>query len=456
MNAVMSTECSSARHTTNRLEELLTHDAWSRDQLLTYQRAELSKIIAHAVTSSPYYRETLGRDAVDPDLRLEDLPTLPKATLMERFDEVVCDRRLRLAELEAHAAGPDPGALFEREFHVFMTSGTTGRRGVFPQTRAEFSQWVAATWRVICRFGMHPGTRAVGIAAPTPLHVTQKLFRALGGFGVQRPELTATMSMPALVEALNHDQPEAILSLVSVVAALANEQLDGRLSIRPRWVAVSSEVLPEDVRQRIAAAWGTKPIEVYTSTETLVIASEAPERVGLHAAEDVVVLEVVDEHNRPVPPGVPGHKVLVTSLVNRALPLIRYEIADAVTLAGGPDPTGRPYQRILRVDGRNDDILRFPAVDGGGQAVVLPHRLRVPFAALPEVTQYQIVHEADRLVIRVVLRTDASAQTPLRISAGIRAALEEAHAVPPPIEVEPVSVIEREPGSAKIKLIKSL
>jgi phenylacetate-coenzyme A ligase PaaK-like adenylate-forming protein len=163
----------------------------------------------------------------------------------------------------------------------------------------------------------------------------------------------------------------------------------------------------------------------------------------------------VDERDRPVPPGVPGHKVLVTSLINRALPLIRYEIADAVTLASGPDPTGRPYQRILRVDGRSDDILRFPAV-GGGEALVLPHRLRVPFAKLPDVTQYQIIREPRRLVIRVVLAAGASVEAPARISAGIRAALDEAGAVAPPIEVEPVSAIAREPGSAKVKLIKSL
>jgi phenylacetate-CoA ligase len=444
-----------AGHTrTNRLEELRTRDAWSRDHLLTYQRARLRKILEHAVSSSPYYRDVLGRDALDPDVRLEDLPTLPKSTLMERFDGVVADRRLRLAELEAHAAGPDPGALFASEFHVFMTSGTTGRRGVFPQTRAECAEWVAACWRALSRFGLTPGARAAGIAAPTPLHITQKLFRALGGFGAGRPELTATMSLDSLVEALNRDQPEAILSLVSVVGALAAEQLEGRLSLRPRWAVVSSEVLPEDVRQRIADAWATEPIEMYSSTETLVMASDAPERVGLHVAEDLVVLEVVDADDRPVPPGVPGHKVLVTSLVNRALPLIRYEIADAVTLAAGPDPSGRPYRRILRIDGRNDDILRFPAVDGAGEAVVLPHRLRVPFARLPEVTQYQIVHEPHRLLIRVVLRPGASVETPARITADIRAALVEADAVPPPIDVEPVSAIEREPGSAKVKLIK--
>jgi phenylacetate-coenzyme A ligase PaaK-like adenylate-forming protein len=125
-----------------------------------------------------------------------------------------------------------------------------------------------------------------------------------------------------------------------------------------------------------------------------------------------------------------------------------------VTLASGTDPTGRPYQRILRVDGRNDDILRFAGI-GGGEAIVLPHRLRVPFARLPEVLQYQIVREPHRLVIRVVLGPGASVESPVRIVAGVRSALEEAGAVPPPIEVEPVSVIEREPGSAKIKLIKS-
>jgi phenylacetate-coenzyme A ligase PaaK-like adenylate-forming protein len=455
MTTLTSSGAPAVRKRTDRVEVLLTHDAWSRDQLLTYQRGRLRKLLEHAVSASPYYRKVLGPDALDPEVDLEDLPTLPKATLMEHFDHVAADRRLRLAELEAHATGPNPGALFAREFHVFMTSGTTGRRGVFPQTRAEFAQWVAACWRVFSRFGLRPGARAVGIAAPTPLHITQKLFRALGGFGVGRPELTATLPMPALVDALNHDQPEAILSLVSVVGALATEQLEGRLSMRPRWAAVSSEVVTEDARRRIGGAWGTEPIEVYSSTETLVMASEAPERVGLHVSEDLIVLEVVDERDRPVPPGVPGHKLLVTSLVNRALPLIRYEIADAVTLASGPDPTGRPYQRILRVDGRSDDILRFPAA-AGGEAVVLPHRLRVPFARLPEVTQYQIVREPGRLMIRVVLDARASVETPVRISAGIRAALEEAGAIPPLIEVEPVSAIEREAGSAKIKLIKSL
>jgi hypothetical protein len=76
--------------------------------------------------------------------------------------------------------------------------------------------------------------------------------------------------------------------------------------------------------------------------------------------EDLVVVEVVDEHDRPLPPGAPGHKVLSTNLVSRVQPLLRYELTDSVTLAGGPNPLGLPYARIAAVDSRSDDVITLP------------------------------------------------------------------------------------------------
>jgi phenylacetate-CoA ligase len=433
--------------------QLLTRDGWSRDRLLAHQRGELGALIDHVVSSSPYYRDLLGREALAPDVRLEDLPTLSKSTLMEQFDRVVTDSRLRLAALETHASSPEPGSLFAGEYHVFCTSGTTGRRGLFPGSAAEWRRWLAAAWRMRLRVGLGPDARVIGIAAPTPLHVTQKLFAALRGFGDGRPRLTAMCPLSELVETLNRDQPEALFTIPSLVAVLAEQQLEGTLSIQPRRVVVSGEVLTAEMIKRIAEAWGTEPFQVYASTEALILGSESPERVGLHVSEDLIVLEVVDEHDRPVQPGLPGYKVLVTSLVGRALPLIRYELADSVTLASGPDPSGRPYMRIERIDGRNDDALRLPAARGG-ECVVLPQRLRAPFASLPDVLAYQIVQEARRLVVRVVLHPEAAADALRRVAARVRAALAEAGAAPPVIEVEQVAEIEREPGGAKVKLVK--
>jgi phenylacetate-coenzyme A ligase PaaK-like adenylate-forming protein len=434
---------------------LLEHDRWSREQLLAHQHEQLRSLLEHAVARSPYYREVLGTDVLAADVGLADIPTLPKATLMEQFDRVVSDPRLRLSELDAHIAGPGPAELLFGEYHVFSTSGTTGRRGVFPQPRGEFARWVAAAWRMRARMGHDGAMRTIGIAAPTPLHITQKLFAALGGFGHRRPALVATMPITRLVDELNRDQPDAIFTIPSLMGMLAEEQLQGRLAIEPRSVVVAGEMVTDEVVARVQDAWRIKPFQVYASTEALMMSSESVQRVGLHISEDLVLLEVVDDRNQPVAAGMPGHRVLLTSLVNRALPLIRYELGDSVRIAPGPDPSGLPYQRLESVDGRNDDILRL-AAPGGGEAVVLPGQLRAVFAHLPDVVQFQVMRERQRIVVRVVLRPGSSADTSDRIAGRLRVAFKAAGAVVPAISVEPVAEIEREPGAAKLKLVKSV
>jgi phenylacetate-coenzyme A ligase PaaK-like adenylate-forming protein len=161
------------------------------------------------------------------------------------------------------------------------------------------------------------------------------------------------------------------------------------------------------------------------------------------------VIEVVDESGDPVAPGVPGAKVLLTSLVNRAQPLIRYELTDAIVLAEGPDPSGRPYLRIARVDGRSGDILRF-AAQSGGEVAVHPYRLRAPFSAMLDVRQYQIVAETDGLRVLVVPRT-LRRPIPDRVRNAITRQLEDAGAAPTRILVERRE-LERDPGhAAKLK-----
>jgi phenylacetate-CoA ligase len=147
--------------------------------------------------------------------------------------------------------------------------------------------------------------------------------------------------------------------------------------------------------------------------------------------------------------------VLLTSLVSRVQPLVRYELTDSVTLADGPNPLGLPYARIASVDGRSDDVVTLPAA-GGGRVAVHPFRLRAPFSELLEVRQYQVVHEPARLLVKVVLRSSAPAGTTARVSDALARELRDAGAVPPPIEVEVVPEIERDPGhGAKFKLVKS-
>lgn len=433
--------------------ELVARTRWSSERLATHQRDRLAALLRHAVAGSAYYREALGPDPAG--VPLDQLPTLSKATLMERFDEIVTDRRFHRSRVQAHLAGPRATEPLDGHL-VLATSGSTGAPGVFVYSAAEMAAAVAGLMRSIMLFGVTPETRLVGIGAPSAMHISRHLVAGLlAGRPSTAPRLSVTTPMPDLVAALNAYQPEAFPTNASVAGLLAEEQLAGRLRIAPRIVACTSEMLTADMRARIRAAWGIEPHELYATTEAGVLASTSTHQVGLHLWEDHAIVEVVDAAGVPVPAGVPGHKVLVTNLVNRVQPLIRYELSDSVTLAAGPDPTGWPLRRLAAIEGRSDDIIDLPTVDGGTVAVH-PLHLRAPFVGFPDVVQYQVVHDERGLSVAAVLRPGAPADLTHRVRAALAERLVQAGAVPPPITVTAVAGIARDDGpSAKFAVVRS-
>ena len=79
---------------------LASRNRWTRDELLIHQARALAELRAFALARSPFYREFhRGLEAAP----LEALPVLTKATLMERFDELVTDRDVRFADVVAPA-----------------------------------------------------------------------------------------------------------------------------------------------------------------------------------------------------------------------------------------------------------------------------------------------------------------------------------------------------------------
>jgi phenylacetate-CoA ligase len=362
--------------------EILALDGRTHEQIVELQQQRLRALLAHAVESSPYYREVLGADAAD--AQLADLPTLSKPLMMEEFDRIVTDPRLRLADVRTFVAEQEPGDSFLGTYCVFSTSGASGVAGLFIYARDEFAHWIAAGLARLARVGVTGETRFLGIGAPGDRHITRQLFAAFQARRADTPRLSVATPLDELTSALDAYQPEAMIGYASVFAILAQEQLDGRLSIRPRIAVATSEVLTDETFARVQEAWGSPPVNAYAATEAPGLASDSPERVGMHVWEESVLLEVVDDENRPVPTGMPGTKVLLTNLVNRAQPLIRYELPDSVVLAEGPDPSDRPFTRIARVDGRSDDILTFAGRDGHPVRVD-PFRLRSPFSTLLEV-----------------------------------------------------------------------
>ena len=117
---------------------------------------------------------------------------------------------------------------------------------------------------------------------------------------------------------------------------LALEQQEGHLKISPRVVVTMAEVCTEDMKNKIKDAWGITPCNSYAITEMPFLATTCSHNKGIHVFEDMAVLEVVDENNRPVPDGVLGHKILITNLFSYTRPIIRYEITDMIEMSEEP------------------------------------------------------------------------------------------------------------------------
>jgi phenylacetate-CoA ligase len=453
-----------AARATRAARELAAHDSWDAERLAAHQRRRLLAMVRHAAARSPYYRERLAGIELSDDLDLAALPTLDKAAMLDNFDELVTDPRLTLAGVEAHLTGlehRDDDALLLGEYRAMASGGTTGRRGVFVYGRDD---WVEILAGLVHWTGDYLGLgprlprrrRIATIAAGSPLHMTGRMARSID-IGLHRSlRLDARAPLGELVEALNRHRSESLVGYSSAIAQLAREQCAGRLRIAPEVVATTSEVRTAEMEEQIVEAWGRAPFDAYASTETGFLAADCELRAGMHLFSDLVHVEVVDEELRPVPAGEQGSRMLVTNLINRTQPLIRFELSDLVTLANGPCPCGRPHPLLKSVDGRRDDMLDLPGT-AGGTVQIHPLAIRSPLASISAVSEYRVVHDAEALRVQVVLRDEAAGWAPVceEIANRLRASLGECGALLPAISVEPVDEIPRHSTSGKHRLIEA-
>ena len=432
--------------------KLKRHEAWTVADLAMHQEAALRQLRSHAYARSPFYAEFHKGLERAP---LTDLPILTKGMLMERFDDLATDRGLRLVDAEEHIKNLRHAERLAGRYYVAATAGTTGRRGVFAWDDQEWATVLASYGRPYGWGGadlrLTNRTTMAVVSSTTPWHQS-----ALVGATVDSP-LIRTLRVDSgdpverIVDQLEQFQPNVLVGYASMLRLLAEEQLEGRLHIRPQQVFSASEVLTDETRRRVYDAWNEHPFNVYAATETAGIAAECEHHNGLHIFEDLVITEVVDDANRPVPPGEFGVKVLVTVLFSRTLPLIRYEMSDSLRLAPpGVCECGMPFARIDAIQGRQQEVVVLPRV-GGGHVTVQPvvfHRVMDTVRA----AAWQIVYDGSG--ITVLLAGDRAQEDDSGVIRDLTRAMADSAAQVPPIRVERVDAIPRT-ALGKAPLIRS-
>lgn len=276
------------------------------------------------------------------------------------------------------------------EYLVLTSGGSTGEPGIFCWSLAEMARFGASSVRWSAANGDGPPARPAWVAARSSRHPSGVAARITGSALVPVDQPIA-----AIVEQLNAIQPDAITTICSMLPLLVEEARRGRLRVPIERLSVFGDVLDRDAARAAAEVFGVEPTEGYPATDVGHVAQQAPGEPGLYLNEDLLLIEVVDDDDRPVAPGVPADHLLVTSLHQRTTPLVRYRIDDRVIV--DPEP-GRhaTYRRLASIDGRSDDVFRYAGV------AVHPHVFRTAIGRHVEVREYEVAQTERGAVVRVV------------------------------------------------------
>lgn len=401
-------------------------------ELRTLQDRQLQMIVRHAYHTVPYYRKVFENAGITPESipdrdHLDRIPITTKADLQ------------RVEPSEILTRGKTPATCLTK-----YTSGSTGNPLTFFLSPSERDFQILINLRILMAAGFKLTDKTLYLISPRRFPAAQYWFQHLG---VLRRYYLSVFDAPEVhVTALRRIKPEIIYGYTSSLiplAALLKEQ--GRAEIKPKAVFASTETLEPKSKALIASALNADVFDVLGCNEMGDIAWECPAHQGYHLNSDVLIVEFLDDHNRPVPPGQLG-RLVCTSLYSYTMPLIRYEIGDLCVPAAHTCSCGRTLPLMESVKGRANDYILLP--DGTQMASFF---LVVIMQGFHDIIQYRVIQEQrDCLLVQLVKGREYQETTTQQIAAAMEDALQ--HKIR--VSVEIVPELARDP-SGKIRSIIS-
>lgn len=394
---------------------------WRRGEraaLLAWQQRQMDHFVRTRLPAFPFY-------SARPHPMFSALPVVDKQFTLERFEQMN-SRGITFGQATSAARGAERSRDFRGTLPgnvtVGLSSGTSGRPGVFLVSADERARWAGAILGKLLRPGelarmANPFAPRLTIAFF--LRANSNLYTTLDGMRIRFRFFDLLRSPTELFADLQALAPDILVAPASTLGSMARAAAAGRIDLRPSHVISVAETLEPDDRAAIRAAWNLAPDQVYQATEGLIGVTCETGRVHLNEEFLHVEAEWIDDR-RFVP--------IVTDFSRTTQAIVRYRLDDVLIAAADPCPCGRPTRSLLAVDGRCDDVLWLPARAGGGLRPVYPDVIRRALALAQtecaSIDEYRLVQRAG--VVEIQLRghgghaTVATALDELWALAGVR------------------------------------
>jgi phenylacetate-CoA ligase len=353
-------------------------ETMSRKALTGLQTARLKQTLDSAYANVSHYRRKFDAAGVSPaDFKsLSDLTRFPftlKSDLRDNY----------------------PFGMFavprDQILRVHASSGTTGKPTVVGYTKRDLDTWADLMARCFASAGALPGDivhNAYGYGLFTGGLGAHYGAECLGctvvpvsGGGTER-QVTLINDFKATVLCAT---PSYALNIAEVAEKMGSDLRRSSLRVGLFGAEPWSDAMRQDLQRRL----GLRAVDIYGLSEIMGpgVACEChAAQSGLHGWEDHFLFETIDpETHQPLPIGATG-ELVITTLTKEALPMIRYRTRDITRLSDEPCACGRTHVRIMRVTGRNDDMLIIRGVN------VYPSQVEAALVGFPGLApHYQIV-----------------------------------------------------------------
>jgi phenylacetate-CoA ligase len=374
-----------------RIEEM------PRDDLQKLQYKLLKSLVYRLYSFSQFYHNRMKEQKVHPDdiRELSDVKKLPfmfKRDLRDNYPDKIFT------------------ASQEELVRYHVSSGTTGKPTVVGYTQNDLNSWTTSLARALTSIGlgrgdviqvsygyglftgglgMHYGAERIGATVlPTSVGNTERQIELMQDLGATAIACT----------------PSYLLHIGEVAEKMG---VDIKKDTQLHTGILGAEPWTENMRNRIENWLGIKAYDIYGTSELSgPMFTECSEQKGFHIWSDLALVELIDPNTEESLEAGEKGELTITILQKEALPVIRYRIGDITSMEDDICTCGRTHPRIMRIQGRVDDMLIIRGIN------VFPSQVEYALMAIPEVGQhFQIVVDRkgalDDMLVRVEVKKEA-------------------------------------------------
>jgi phenylacetate-CoA ligase len=323
----------------------------SRNELLSKQEEMLTKMVRYAYENIKYYHNIFGKYNLKPqDIKtakdMYKLPVLTKEDIKKHWEDF------------------KPTGLKKTHYKVFPTGGTTGiplfyrvsKEDRFLSLALLYRGWGLAGYE----FGdpvVFIGGASISVDTSTPifkfLHERATNIRKLSSFDMSDQKLSQ------YIKIINTFKPKFIRGYPSAIYYLSQWVHKNNSYVNPiRGIFTTSEKLFPNMRSSIEEVFNCRVFDGYGLNDGGLSAYECREHRGMHVDTERSLLEICDERDSPMVNK--EGRILATNLMNKAMPLIRYDTGDLGILSNRICTCGNNHPMLENIIGRSVDILTTP------------------------------------------------------------------------------------------------